>query len=195
MGRERAVLRAFLIAGALTAVGLAFPLAAGSPQATRLPHEPLSIEGDAQLPPGHGVVSGNGTAANPFVIEGWDIEAGSGIGVYVQDTGAIFVIRDCHIRSTNFGIDFWNVARGRIENNSINASGTGVELDESNHLLIRNNNFTGTGLGLATYNSRNITLFANSFAAGGLIVEGASRDRYCPRIVSSHKTAPGRPSK
>ena len=193
MGRESAVLRAFLIAGALTAVGLAFPLAAGSPQATRLPHGPISIYGDDQFTPDHGVVSGNGTAANPFVIEGWDIEAGSGIGVSVQDTGAMFVIRDCHIRSTNFGIDFWNVARGRIENNSINASGTGVELDESNHLLIRNNNFTGTGLGLATYNSRNVTLFANSFAAGGIFVEGASLDRYDSLIVPANNTIRGRP--
>ena len=75
--------------------------------------------------------SGNGTAGNPWIISGLDINgSGAGFCIYVGNTTDYFVIQNCllHHASTiypddyyrpNSGIVFNNVENGRIYNNTI----------------------------------------------------------------------------
>lgn len=54
-----------------------------------------SPTGDPIYRPGSGVTAGNGTADDPYQIEGWCIAPNpSGVGIHVEDTKAHLVIRD-----------------------------------------------------------------------------------------------------
>ncbi|HYS73187.1 MAG TPA: NosD domain-containing protein [Thermoplasmata archaeon] len=190
---RRDVLRMCLIAGSLLATGFVLQtFSTANAQAALIPHQPISIYGDDQFTPAHGVVTGNGTVTDPFVIQGWDIDASSATGIYVQDTQAVFVIRNCHIHG-NAAISFWNVVHGNVENNSIDVSGRAIEFGESDGLLVSNNDFSGPGSGVATFSSRHVTLFANRFAAGGVFVSGAFVDQYDSLQVPANNTINGRP--
>src|SRR2546426_10672179 len=41
-------------------------------------HPPISIEGDAGFTPANGVTGGTGTPSDPYIIEGWEINAFAG---------------------------------------------------------------------------------------------------------------------
>ena len=52
-------------------------------------HSPILIESDAALTAANGVTGGDGSAGNPYVIEGWDINASAasavGVGIAVSN--------------------------------------------------------------------------------------------------------------
>jgi len=58
------------------------------------PHTPILIVGNADFTPANGVSSGTGTPSDPYVIEGWDINASTAVGIDVRNTNTPFVIRD-----------------------------------------------------------------------------------------------------
>lgn len=59
-------------------------------------HAPITIIGDANFTLANGVVAGNGSVDNPYIISGWEIDAtGQTHGIKVEMTSANFVIRDC----------------------------------------------------------------------------------------------------
>ena len=46
----------------------------------------------------HGVIAGSGTQADPWIIEGWDINANDlGYCIYIGNTTEYFVVRDCYL--------------------------------------------------------------------------------------------------
>lgn len=58
---------------------------------------PISIIGDAGFSESGAVVSGSGTESDPYIIEGWVINAESSDGILIKDTGAHFLIRNCTV--------------------------------------------------------------------------------------------------
>lgn len=149
------------------------------------PHPPIHIEGDegpqgfalAREPttgaalwrPGSGVVEGNGTAENPYVIEGWCIRsAGAPFlawisqdihpppeeladAIRIQDTSAHVVIRDNHLTGAfrtgivpleggAEGIEVTNASNVSIEDNTITAhNGHGLVLEDTPGVVIEEN--------------------------------------------------------
>src|SRR3990172_2025919 len=82
------------------------------------PHAPIYINGDAAFIAANGVISGSGTWDDPYVVAGWEIDTSTAEGIYIINTNAHFVIRDCHIRSTgNSGVFLQGVRNGVVENN------------------------------------------------------------------------------
>jgi parallel beta-helix repeat protein len=83
-----------------------------------IPHGPILISDDAEFTSGNGVVGGNGTSNDPFVIEGWDIDARTSTGLEVRNTTAHFVIRSSAVASSfgaYDGVVLSNVSNARIE--------------------------------------------------------------------------------
>jgi hypothetical protein len=91
-------------------------------------HEPIYIYGDCAFTIENGVTSGSGTAADPYVIEGWRIDAPrADYGIYVDHTSRHFVIRDCVIeRARSAGVYLNSVKNGVIEGVQIGLSDTAV---------------------------------------------------------------------
>ncbi len=87
-------------------------------------HEPIYIYGDDDFTYDNGVLSGSGTAADPYILEGWSITpANADYGVYVDHTTSHFVIRDCMIAGARIaGVYLNSVQNGRV---------VGVEIADS----------------------------------------------------------------
>ncbi len=104
-------------------------------------HEPIYIYGDEGFTIENGVVSGSGTAADPYVIEGWQIDAPQAdYGIYIDHTTAFFVVRDCTVeRARLAGVYLNTVRNGRVERSRIGLSDTAVYLlNSSGNRLWRN---------------------------------------------------------
>jgi parallel beta-helix repeat protein len=80
---------------------------------------PISIEGNAGFSPVNGVVAGNGTSADPYIIEGWNVSAPrDGVAIWIRNTTAHFVLRNSTVEGPIYeydGIHLTNVTHGRID--------------------------------------------------------------------------------
>lgn len=83
------------------------------------------VTGADEHRPGSGVVAGNGTAGNPYVIAGWCIAPqAEGTGILLRDTTAHVIIRD-------------NLVDGR--NPVLSDQHVGIHLDEARNVTLRGN--------------------------------------------------------
>ncbi|MEW6069095.1 MAG: PKD domain-containing protein [Candidatus Thermoplasmatota archaeon] len=129
---------------------------------------PIYINGNSQFTSANGVKSGSGTKENPYIIEGWEINASNANGIEIRNTNVYFTIRNCVIygRKTNYnyGIYFYNVANGKIESVSSYNNSCGVRLYYSSSTTITAsqiyNNFGYCGYGIYLYSSSNNTISA-----------------------------------
>lgn len=148
-------------------------------------NEPLLIVADDYFTSGNGVSSGDGTEANPFVIEDLVIEVPSdpvleGQGIRISHTEAHFVIRNVTIRSDGpgwvapssypVGI-FLNAAENAvIESCTIQNMSVGIEMAMSSDAVIRDSTMVGCGVGIHSELSAStgylygLTVSGNTFA-------------------------------
>jgi len=135
-------------------------------------HVTISISGDAQFNntnfPNNGVVSGNGSASNPYLISGWDISGGTD-AIYIGSTTSYFVVRDCYVHgASNYGIHLQTCVNGILDNNTCSSSGSGgICLQRSNGNTLVNNNcsyngYCGIVLNEASDNVLRNNTFSNS---------------------------------
>lgn len=140
--------------------------------AAYVPHAPILINGDANFTAANGVTGGSGTAADPYVIEGWDINGSEHdwpSPLEIQNTGAQFIIRNVSVH--DFGgyspiegtIDLTNVSNGRIENVSMANSTFGLTLNGVAFVGIINNTFAGNQYNVYGQDVANATLAGNAF--------------------------------
>lgn len=102
-------------------------------------HGPISISGNGEFTAENGVVKGNGTKDNPYVISGWLIEGGNP-GIYIHNTDKFFVIRSVEVSGSKVGIRFSNVKNGTIENTVIVGSEEkGINVSSSETIIIQGN--------------------------------------------------------
>jgi parallel beta-helix repeat protein len=83
------------------------------------PRAPIHIVGNGDFTPAKGVVSGEGTYSDPYIIEGWDIDASSNHGIWIEYTTDYFIVRNCYVHegAPNYhGVYLYKVYNGRIEN-------------------------------------------------------------------------------
>lgn len=129
------------------------------------PHQPIRITedhgpqgftrtnpqtGEREYRPGSGVVAGNGTPENPYVIRGWCIQAPpEGHAIHIQDVSAHVRIEDNLIDGyprtiyllaiPSHGIHLENVDTAAIHSNYITTQSTGIYLGASNGNLVTGN--------------------------------------------------------
>ncbi len=111
-----------------------------------IPHDPIYIIDDMDFTAGNGVTGGNGTWNDPFIIEGWEINAsmalGTRPGIFIANTNAHFAVRNVLVRDGNVthdGLRLTSAANGTIENSVLMYNSNGIELDGSTNITIRNN--------------------------------------------------------
>ncbi len=113
-------------------------------------HDAIAIYGNDGFTAENGVVRGSGTAADPFVIEGWDIGSFQSYGIDVKNVNAHFVIKDCYLHTGGFyqiGIYLDSCVNGVIRECVCSEIGTGVYLHSSAGMLLMNNTFERSGGG------------------------------------------------
>ena len=147
-------------------------------------HGPIYISGNGGFTNGSGVIWGSGTASDPYIIEGWEIDStGFLVGINIGNTTAHFVIRDCLVyNGGQLDILLDNVTNGRLLRDECTSTqvGYGIYLRNSDHCLIENvNSSANSHHGLYLYYSDNNTAYNSTFsdsASGNGILLSNSRD-------------------
>ncbi len=120
-----------------------------SDRASLQSHGPIRISGDGGFTAANGVVSGLGSAEDPYIIQGWDVNSTASTGIVISGTTAYFIIRNVRVHGNQpFGIplqdakdaiSLQNVQNGRIEHSQISSAGWGIRLDySSNNGIVEN---------------------------------------------------------
>ena len=93
-----------------------------------IPHSPIRINNNTDFDKlaGNEGWPGNGSSVNPYIIEGYDIDAAdNGPGIYIGNTTVYFVIKNCSIHNSSVdisvyyqgaGIQLSNITNGTIDN-------------------------------------------------------------------------------
>jgi parallel beta-helix repeat protein len=109
------------------------------------PHGTILIDGDAQFNntnfPLNGVISGNGTDSDPYVIDGWEINAtGLSHAISVMNTTKSFRISNCYPHDAiSTGIRLLNIENGTLTGNNCSTNMVGVYCEDSSGITLRNN--------------------------------------------------------
>ena len=142
------------------------------PSLSYITHSTIEISSDLEFDVAHGVSSGTGTILDPLIIEGWNITTTEGNGIYIHDTSAYFIIRNCWIDAEQEGtfLDFnssirlENVADGtaKIANNTCLNSFAGISLFYSSSIYLINNTCTNSNNGIYLRSSNSSYLLSNN---------------------------------
>jgi|GEM_PF-1437327 len=137
------------------------------------PQAPIHINGNADFASQASANgwTGDGTQGNPYIMEGYDIDAKGGTYcIWIENTSVWFVIRNCSVsNATGSGAEPWgtgiylkNVTHGTLENNNCSANSEGgIWLQSSRAIIITdnilcNNGFVISGVSLESWNTHTI---------------------------------------
>jgi parallel beta-helix repeat protein len=116
-----------------------------------LTHAPIHIIGDADFTAAKGVTGGSGTSTDPYIIEGWDVNASHADGISIENTRSYFVVASCFVHDGgdyHSGIVLFNSTNGRIADNLCSNDYWGIGLFLSNYSTVVNNTCTGGFYGM-----------------------------------------------
>jgi len=99
------------------------------------PLEGIFIQSNTDFTAENGVISGSGTADDPYIIEGWDISFNFSLSgnIIISNTTAYFIIRNCRLEEGEFlsplsisVVTLENVSNGRFENITFSLNGSSI---------------------------------------------------------------------
>lgn len=134
-----------------------------------LPHDSILIDGNNEFTNSSGVKWGSGTQSDPFIIEGWDINAVAKNGVEIRNTSAHFIVRDCRVQgsgSYHSGIRLGNCVNGTLDNNTLSGSYFGIYLKTASGNAVSNNNCWNNRYGMFLSDSSNDNNIFNNNCSG-----------------------------
>ncbi len=182
--RRGRVAWAILIALGLVAAAFAAPPRGGAEGGVILaaaalsPHAPIDIESDSNFTAANGVVSGTGTPADPYVIEGWAITAPSSIGVQIRNTRSHVVFRDIAVTAAPLA-GFYVFAATNVTLSNVTAYagvGDGVRVESSRHVTVEASYLEANNNGATVLGSSFVTISRNEIAlniADGVVVSAS----------------------
>ncbi|MEM3567324.1 MAG: right-handed parallel beta-helix repeat-containing protein [Thermoplasmata archaeon] len=136
------------------------------------PRAPISITSNSGFTSGNGVIGGDGTQNNPYIIGGWDINAtGSAYGIFIANTDKYFIIQNCTVWGASSSLNepygasiaFKNVVNGGIDNCTMNNSIYGLWIHGSSNCTIKNSNIVNNTISAGSLGTlRRIGVFINA---------------------------------
>lgn len=163
-----------------------------------VPHPPIIINDNNGFNTLSGVRLGSGTASDPYVIEGWEMDSSNANGITISNTDVYFAIRNVVVRSNSssnlvgyIGIQLTRVANGRIEGSTLttnNLGGPRIKIMNSNHVTVSGNRIFGPAVGISCKNSNNITISGNiiSRTTLGISPENSTNIKISGNVLSDN---------
>jgi parallel beta-helix repeat protein len=151
-------------------------------------HNPILIIGDIGFTGPNattGIVWGSGTEADPYIVEGWDINASSANGIEIRDSSVPFIIRDCHVHdslepSSRSAIRLYNCINGILENNNCSTNNfEGISIYYSSNNSLNNNDCSNICAGIFLVSSSNNSMNRNTCSNnqdGGILLAGSNNN-------------------
>jgi len=139
-----------------------------------IPRKPIRIDSDSDFDQAHGVVDGDGTETDPYIIEGYSLNGSDyGYCIYVGNTSAEFIVRDCHLHDAegdnsefrkNTGVYLYRTANGIVRYNDISSNEwDGVYVFESHNNSVSSNDVKDNGAdGINLYESEYNMVYSNT---------------------------------
>lgn len=144
------------------------PAAQSRARVSYVTHAPISIVGDSGfLGPNAstGITWGSGTTDDPYVIEGWDIDASAATGIMIQGTTMHFVIKGCYVHDggSNWNGIYLNTCQnGDLEGNTCTGNWVGIAIAFSGLSTLTDNTCSGNFEGIYLIGSSGMTLTNNT---------------------------------
>src|SRR5205807_2127949 len=167
--RRIAVIMILILLPASTAFVRQVVPAQGSPTA----HSPIYINGNSAFTSANGVTAGTGSAASPFIIEGWNITGVAQYGlVALVGTTAHVIIRNLILGNSGGcsqpdGFYFSSVSNVLIANSTVSSENDGILLSGSTNITIDGSTFTRNCLDIDIQSSSNLNIINDTITDYG----------------------------
>jgi parallel beta-helix repeat protein len=125
-------------------------------------HLPIVIIGNSGFTPANGVSSGTGRQGDPYIIQGWDINASGVNGITLANTTSFFEITNVNIHGAVRGIFLLNATNGMISNNIFSRNQVGISLQSSPNDIVSKNQGSNNGEGILVVSSGNVNISNNT---------------------------------
>ena len=139
------------------AFSLVLVLSSGSTEAGSVPHGPIVISDDAGFNSTNGVVSGTGTASDPYVIRDWSINASDEPGLFISNTERHFIVTNITIYSPSTTgsriCRLEDVSNGTLEQIEITRFGSTVRIFNCDNVVLSNITITSSYGEVEVYDS------------------------------------------
>lgn len=112
-------------------------------------HAPIRIDGNDEFTSGNGVTGGSGTEADPYVIEGWQINPADTPGIHVSNSTAWLVIYKVTVQGVTPDVDGMRLescSNVTVSYCSLTGNRIGAALDASSNTTIANSELYGNDL-------------------------------------------------
>jgi parallel beta-helix repeat protein len=172
-------------------------------RADYIPHDSIIIVGDASFAENATIEGwpGNGTEENPYIIEGYEINASTSDGIVISSTKAHYIIRDTRIfygnhseRSHDYGIDLRRAPNGTIENCTIENYSVGIYLHFTKHAKIYGNTFISNSFyDIIMQGSNYNNISGNIMGKNGIYMEGDLIEDVNTHEIDTSNTVNGKP--
>ena len=142
-------------------------------------HAPIFIEGDRNFTAANGVTGGSGTQSDPYVIEGWEINASAQNGIDIRNATAHFLIRNASVHdgdSFYAGIVLVNVSHARIETVNLTRNYVGIDIESSSGVVVDRSEMSRGLDGVRVYYSRDVEVRFNKMMYDGYPVSSYRSD-------------------
>src|SRR2546427_2480277 len=175
-GGHSLALAMFALLSAITVTAAPTPIAGRS----LTPHTPILIDSDANFSAAKGATSGDGSAGNPYVIEGWDINAANGDGVFLRSTTAHVILRNLSVHDggpTYVGILILYASNVTIQHVNATSSSQGIYVVRGADVTVyASNGSTAQGGGIGVTTSTRVLVDDNDawFSEFGIWVNGST---------------------
>jgi len=154
-------------------------------------HSPILIDGSSAFTASNGVTGGSGTQNNPYIIQGWSIDASAANGIEIRNIVSgdpfpppvYFVVRNVFIHSeimtyANILVDSFasppgcfecpgNIFNGVIANSTLTGNGDGVRLQDSDNVIVSGVTVHDSQTGVNCVNSDFLQIRANTITDSG----------------------------
>jgi parallel beta-helix repeat protein len=162
-------------------------------------HEPILIDGDADFAAQatYEGWQGDGSSGNPYIIEGYDINASSAYGIHGierRSTTVYFVIKDLKIECAYQGIYLYNVKNAKIDSCNLESNGFGIYIESSSGNDIIGNTVVSNHYGdihLSHSSGNNLT--GNGMIGNGIDILGDLLEHWNTHNIDNSNTVNGKP--
>jgi len=166
-----------------------FSLAVFAAASDKIAHGVITIASDYEFTADNGVCSGSGTFEDPYVIQGWTIDAGdSRYGIYVHGTTRPFVIRNVEISGAETAATYLSYVRNAsIEDCVFEANWAGVVLNFSTFIRITGSTFEQNTDGVHLFFSNSNQILNSTFEKNdtALWLDSSDKNDLWDNLISS----------